>query len=223
MVREPDLQAGIRSLQARGYDSSFRPGRASDSTTRRARVIACPAMDDQVFLRPVAEDDMPLLYRLTSDPLATGQHEWFGWRDPGRFRRQWAENGLLSDDGGMLIVAAGDQRLGFVSWRKHLIAGTSHCWVIGAAIAPEARGRGTGTEAQRQLVRYLFAHTQVNRIEASTEITNIGEQRALERAGFTREGVLRGATFQGGRWHDAVLYSVLRDEVTLQAPGDVGA
>jgi len=38
----------------------------------------------------------------------------------------------------------------------------------------------------------------VNRIEASTEITNIGEQRALERAGFTREGVLRGATFQGG-------------------------
>ena len=80
-------------------------------------------MGDRVFLRPVAEDDLPLLYRLTSDPSATGQHEWFGWRDPGRFRRQWAENGLLSDDGGILIVAAGDERVGFVSWRKHLIAG----------------------------------------------------------------------------------------------------
>ena len=170
-----------------------------------------------MFLRPVADDDLHLVYRLTSDPSATGQHEWFGWRDPSRFRRQWTENGLLGDDGGMLIVAAGNDRLGFVSWRKHLIAGISHCWAIGAAIAPEARGRGAGTEAQRQLVRYLLAHTQVNRIEASTEFTNIGEQRALERAGFTREGVMRGATFQAGRWHDAALYSVLRDEVNLQA------
>ena len=68
----------------------------------------------------------------------------------------------------------------------------------------------------------MFAHTQVHRIEASTEITNTAEQRALERAGFTREGVLRGATFQGGRWHDAALYSMLRDEMSPQAPGDPG-
>jgi RimJ/RimL family protein N-acetyltransferase len=61
----------------------------------------------------------------------------------------------------------------------------------------------------------LFAHTQVNRIEATTEITNVAEQRALEKAGFTREGILRGATFRQGRWHDQVIYSVLRDEVKL--------
>ena len=65
------------------------------------------------------------------------------------------------------------------------------------------------------LARYLFAHTQVNRIEATTEITNVAEQRALERAGFTREGILRGTTFRQGRWHDQVIYSVLRDEVKL--------
>ncbi len=179
-------------------------------------------MDGRVVLRPVAEDDLPLLHRLTSDPSATGEHEWFGWQDPGRFQRQWAENGLLTDDGGMLIVTADGERLGFVAWRKHQTARTSHCWTIGVALTPEARGHGHGTEAQRQLVRYLFAHTQVNRIEAATEITNLAEQRALEKAGFTREGVLRGVGFQGGRWHDGVLYSVLRDEVDLQAPGDLG-
>ncbi len=64
-------------------------------------------------------------------------------------------------------------------------------------------------------MRYLFAHTQANRIQASTEITNVGEQRALEKAGFTREGVLRGAGFRDGQWRDGVLYSVLRDEVDL--------
>ena len=88
-------------------------------------------------------------------------------------------------------------------------------WAIGIGLAPECRGRGYGSVAQRVLARYLFAHTQVNRIEATTEITNVAEQRALEKAGFTREGILRGATFRQGRWHDQVIYSVLRDEVKL--------
>jgi RimJ/RimL family protein N-acetyltransferase len=67
-------------------------------------------------------------------------------------------------------------------------------------------------EAQRLLVDYLFAHTQVNRVEAVAEITNTSEQWALEKAGFTREGVLRGYGFRGGAWRDAIMYSVLREE-----------
>ena len=69
-------------------------------------------------------------------------------------------------------------------------------------------------EAQRLLVRYLFAHTQVNRVQALTEATNTAEQWALQKAGFTREGVLRGYGFRDGAWRDAVIYSVLRHEVT---------
>ncbi|MGI9008459.1 MAG: GNAT family N-acetyltransferase [Streptosporangiaceae bacterium] len=61
-------------------------------------------------------------------------------------------------------------------------------------------------------MRYLFAHSQVNRIKAGTEVTNLGEQRALEKAGFLREGIARGAAFQNGRWRDGVIYSVLRGE-----------
>jgi RimJ/RimL family protein N-acetyltransferase len=183
-------------------------------------VLAFLVMDDCVSLRPVAEDELPLLYRLTSDPAATGEHEWFGYQDPARFRRQWADNGLLGENDGMLIAAVNDEPIGFVSWRKRATARTSYCWNIGIAISPEARGRGYGTQAQRQLVRYLFAHTQVNRIEAGTEIANVAEQRALEKAGFTREGVVRGGSFQGGRWHDGVLYSILRDEVNLHEHAD---
>lgn len=174
-------------------------------------------MDDQLVLLPVGEDDLPLLYRLTSDPAATGDHEWFGWENPWRYRRRWEENGLLDDRSGMLMVARGEDRIGFVAWHERAMARTSFCWNIGIALAPEARGRGYGTQAQRLLVRYLFAHTQVNRIEAGTASTNFAEQRALEKAGFTREGVMRGAAFRGGRWRDAVLYSVLRDEVDLEA------
>ena len=93
---------------------------------------------------------------------------------------------------------------------------TAFNWAIGIGLAPEFRGRGYGSAAQRLLARYLFAHTQVNRIEATTEITNVAEQRALEKAGFTREGILSSNAVRRGRWHDQVMYSVLRDEVKLE-------
>jgi hypothetical protein len=64
----------------------------------------------------------------------------------------------------------------------------------------------------------LARHRSRRRAEATTEITNIGEQRALEKTGFTREGILRGTTFRQGRWHDQVIYSVLRNEVELEDP-----
>jgi RimJ/RimL family protein N-acetyltransferase len=174
-------------------------------------------MDDPVVLRPVAEDDLAVLERLTNTPEGTGPHEWYGWSDPHLWRHRWAENGLLGSAGGTLMVISGPDVLGFVNWRQVASGLSSHCWEIGIRMAPEARGRGLGTLAQRLLVRYLFAHTQVNRIQAGTEVSNVAEQRSLEKAGFTREGVMRGVSFREGRWHDGVLYSVLRGEVDLDA------
>jgi RimJ/RimL family protein N-acetyltransferase len=129
---------------------------------------------------------------------------------------------LLGDHGGTLIVMHGSDRVGSVSWRRVQTGPTAFNWAIGIGLAPDFRGRGFGSAAQRLLVRYLFAHTQFNRVEATTEITNLAEQRALEKAGFTREGIMRGTTFRQGRWHDQLIYSVLRDEVELadEAAGD---
>jgi RimJ/RimL family protein N-acetyltransferase len=171
------------------------------------------AMVDQAALRPVSEDALSFLHRLTTDPTVTSEYQWYGYHDPHRHRRSWEENGLLGDDGGTLVVTKDDDRLGLVAWRKIVTSGPAYCWSIGIILAPEARGQGHGTAAQRLLVRYLFAHTLVNRIEAATEVDNLAEQRALEKAGFTREGVLRGVGFRAGRWRDGVLYSILRDEI----------
>ena len=192
---------------------------------RRVAVAASyklAAMGDLVTLRPVTEDDLAWLASLRNSPAASGLHEWHGWTDPQRRRRQWAESGLLGDDGGTLIVLHDTDRVGHVSWRKVKTGPTAFGWAIAVGLAPDFRGRGYGSEAQRLLARYLFAHTQVNRIEATTEITNVAEQRALEKAGFTREGILRGTTFRQGRWHDHVIYSVLRDEVNLMDASEDG-
>ena len=212
------LQLGHWPTLPRQYaEVTWFPPAADEPKPKGGPAVSCKlaAMGDLVTLRPVTEDDLSWLESLRDGPVAAGLHGWHGWSDPKRRRRQWAESGLLGDDGGTLIVLHDTDRVGDVSWRKVKTGPTAFSWAIGIGLAPEFRGRGYGSEAQRLLARYLFAHTQVNRIEATTEITNVAEQRALEKAGFTREGILRGATFRQGRWHDQVIYSVLRDEVKL--------
>jgi RimJ/RimL family protein N-acetyltransferase len=169
-------------------------------------------MDGQVALRPPGEDDLAMLEELTQDPEQAGEFDWFGWFDRRRWRRGWDENGLLGPDGGTLIVVSGGDRLGLVIWRKHQSTPAGYSWEIGIALLPWARGRGYGTQAHRLLARYLFAHTTVHRIWAGTEVGNIAEQRALEKAGFTREGVIRGAGWRDGTWRDGVMYSLLRTD-----------
>jgi hypothetical protein len=52
----------------------------------------------------------------------------------------------------------------------------------------------------------------VHRIWAGTEVDNIAEQRALEKAGFTREGITRATGWRDGAWRDGVIYSPLRTD-----------
>ncbi|MFB9397294.1 GNAT family N-acetyltransferase [Streptomyces echinatus] len=80
------------------------------------------------------------------------------------------------------------------------------------SLVPAAHGRGIGTQAQRLLAEYLFDHTRAERLQAWTDCANLAEQRALEKAGFVREGVLRSAQWRGGQWHDQVIFSMLRAE-----------
>ncbi|NED50922.1 GNAT family N-acetyltransferase, partial [Micromonospora aurantiaca] len=66
---------------------------------------------------------------------------------------------MLGEETGNLLVAAGGERLGLVSYRRVPTTARTWCWSVGIALMPEARGRGAGTRAQRLLVEYLFAHT----------------------------------------------------------------
>lgn len=176
-------------------------------------------MSGQLELRPVRDADIGTLEALTQDPEITGEFQWFGWHDLRRWRRGWTENGLIGPDGGTLMVVRDEQGLGLVNWRRRPITPAASCWEIGVILLPQARGHGDGTQAHRLLVRYLFAHTTAHRIEAGTETGNFAEQRALEKAGFTREGVMRETGWRDGAWRNGVLYSLLRTDPAVSAAG----
>ena len=169
-------------------------------------------MSDTVHLRPFREADLDVLVRFASDPSFSEPFEWAGFKFPEGFRRRWEEDGFLDRDPHYLAIAmADDAVIGWVMW-EHAYRGLggSGVWVIGALLAPERRGRGMGTSAQRLLAEHLFATTTAHRLCAFTEADNLAEQRSLEKCGFCREGVLRQSGFRGGQWRDVVVYGLLR-------------
>ncbi|MGW3247251.1 GNAT family N-acetyltransferase [Streptomyces sp. NPDC001070] len=169
-------------------------------------------MPDEITLRPVTADDLDLFEREFSGQHGAGPYQWFGFRSQADLRHRFAETGLLGPDGGVLSVAEANRTVGRVEWFAASWGrpDTSSCWSLAIGIVPAARGRGIGTHAQRLLAGYLFDHTRAERLQAWTDHGNQAEQRALEKAGFTQEGVLRSAQWRGGCWHDQVLYSMLR-------------
>ncbi|MFZ0667475.1 MAG: GNAT family protein [Acidimicrobiales bacterium] len=173
-------------------------------------------MSDSIHLRPVSEGQLSrLLELLTGDPSDTGEFQWFGFRMAlaKELERRWPEDGLIhAEKPSFLAVTLEDGScVGWVTWRPVGPAPVG-TFEVGIALFREHRGQGLGTEAQRQLVDYLFTTTPVHRLQAGTELDNVVEQRALERIGFLREGVARGLYFRAGQWRDSVLYGLLRPE-----------
>lgn len=167
-----------------------------------------------IALRPVTADDLALFEARFYVEAGTGEYQWFGYRTAQNERQQFVESGLLTGEGGQLAVLRDDEVCGRVQWFRSAWGrpDTSWCWSIAAGLLPECQGQGVGTAAQRLLAEYLFQHTRAERVQAWTDVDNVGEHKALERAGFVPEGVLRSAQWRGGRWHDQAIYARLRTD-----------
>ena len=168
-----------------------------------------------IDLRPIRESDLDQLEAWANDEDFRSEYNCFGLNSTGRVRRAYAEHGYLGDDDGRLLVVTKEGEVaGDVSYRRlrHGGGASNRVYDLGISLVPVHRGKGYGSEAQRLLAAYLFATYTIERVEASTDVANLPEQRALERAGFTREGVLRRAQYRNGAWHDLVIYSKLRGE-----------
>jgi RimJ/RimL family protein N-acetyltransferase len=82
---------------------------------------------------------------------------------------------------------------------------------IGYWLYPSARGRGIATRLARVLAEHAFT-LGVQRVAAYVNVGNVASERVLERAGFTREGVVRSLPKPDGRRVDKTLFSLLPGE-----------
>jgi RimJ/RimL family protein N-acetyltransferase len=169
-----------------------------------------------VRLRDVTLADADLFDEIRRREMSGGGFNDFGL-EPAPVDREALERGPLRDDRqGMMLIERvdDDQVIGTIGWHRVRYGPNpeSDAWMFGIDLIPEARGQGHGTQAQQMLAAFLFDTTDLNRVEASTDVDNVAEQRSLEKAGFTREGVNRQAQFRGGTYHDLVMYARLRSD-----------
>ncbi len=81
---------------------------------------------------------------------------------------------------------------------------------MGYYLAQSHWGRGLTTQAVTEVCDYLFTHTDLLRIFAEPFAHNLASCRVLEKAGFTREGVLRQNAVKNGEIIDMILYAKLK-------------
>jgi RimJ/RimL family protein N-acetyltransferase len=93
---------------------------------------------------------------------------------------------------------------------------------IGYWVAEEARGRGAATAATRLASAWAFeSHPDLVRLQLRADVENLASNRVAEKAGFTREGVLRASRYNArlARRVDFALWSLLRGEAAATAAG----
>ena len=127
---------------------------------------------------------------------------------------QWLSYGVhelwRSGQGIHLAMHARDGVVGSISiFKAQWGAGTAE---VGYGVHPAHRGRGYATEAVRGLAGRLLGEGPLRRIELRADAGNLASIRVAEKAGFTREGLLRGAGFEDLGPYDLVVFGRLRGD-----------
>lgn len=104
---------------------------------------------------------------------------------------------------GRLVGACGVNQIDRVNLRANL----------GYWVRTGAAGRGYAPESTRVLARWAFDALELVRIEIVAAVGNAASQRVAEKVGATREGVARRRLQVRGESLDAVVFSLVREDV----------
>ncbi len=173
--------------------------------------------DDAVALRPWRDADVPAKFSAFAD----AETQRFSWPESRPYTEHdaWATHRQHQHDS---EAGTGAE---FACVEPHdddqIIGGASVYDIeppfarasVGYWVAPHARRKGVATHAVLLLARWAFDELGIKRLQLTCGPDNHASQRVAERAGFTREALLRAhIRFKGGR-RDTVVFSLLPHEL----------
>ncbi len=167
-----------------------------------------PQLEDElILLRPWRQEDIPAIVAACNDP------ETIRWTTiPTPYSREdaqaWLERCETAWDEGAAPLAIVDKASGE-------IAAAITLWLhgkvgeLGYWAAPAFRGRGYVPRAVELLCTWGFEELGLPRMQLGTFPGNTSSERVAEKAGFTREGVLRSWLEQRSERRDVTMWSRL--------------
>ncbi|MDI6812384.1 MAG: GNAT family protein [Desulfitobacteriaceae bacterium] len=179
----------------------------------------------KTFLRPVEEGDLDSLYRWYNDPEV---NHWANasWPLATLLSRDAIAERVLSqadpdfnphEHYRYLILNEQGNGIGYIGFREINVPARSA--VIFISIGEKTYwGKGYGPDALHTLMQFLFRQWNFHRIALDTWDGNTRAIRAYEKVGFQLEGRLREARYVLGKYHDALLFSILQPEFFARDP-----
>lgn len=178
-----------------------------------------PLSDDRVSLHPWREGDASALVAELNEPDIAA----FLDRIPqpytledARWYIDWTTQGWREGSASTFAVrlVGADEPIGSIGVRwSDQEEGVAE---VGYWVAARARGHGVATAALRLIAGWAFGTVpSLARLQLRADVRNAASNRVAEKAGFTREGVLRSQRYNErlGKRVDFVMWSLLREEV----------
>jgi RimJ/RimL family protein N-acetyltransferase len=107
------------------------------------------------------------------------------------------------------VIAVNDELVGVIGLElRHDVYRKSP--LLGYWISEAWWGRGIMTEAVKLVSQYAFTHLDVIRIQAGILANNPKSMRVMEKAGFTKEGILKNSIIKKGVILDEHIYAFLK-------------
>jgi RimJ/RimL family protein N-acetyltransferase len=168
-------------------------------------------------LRPLAADDVELLWPFVSDPAHRRFMTWAAHRHRAETAAFVASTEKARRDGrGTTFAVHADGALvglvGLDDITDRIRAWGAEHAQLGYWIGPPFQGRGYATEAAAAVVDFAFDAVGVHKVSSMALAENDRSRHVLAKLGFRSIGVQRAHLFGEGRWWDAVLYELLADE-----------
>lgn len=135
------------------------------------------AQGELVALRPFVSDDNTLLYEITRDPVLQRN---LNFKDDNSYEAWLANEPPRTGLEFAIVSNAGGEPIGFVS-----LGALDDAELI-VLLAPNCRGRGSGTQAARLMIDHGFSELGIAKIVGRAFAHNTASRRLLERLGFVR-------------------------------------
>lgn len=169
---------------------------------------------ERLLLRALTPADLEFVYQHFTDPDVT---RYLHDEEPIRTRQEaqeivefYTKPGFKPYNRWMILRKSDDKPIGtcgYHNWQKRHFRAE-----IGYDLDKALWNQGFMTEALVEVIEFGFRTMKLNRIEALVHPHNRASIRLLEKLHFQKEGFMRDYYFQGGIFHDSLIFSLLRKE-----------
>jgi RimJ/RimL family protein N-acetyltransferase len=162
-----------------------------------------------ITVRRATPDDVDFLVELVNDD---DTRRFLGNRVADTREAALADLARAPEEFGWFVIEVDGERAGCVAFERlseqHRIASAGRF-----VVHPSFRGRRIGVDAARLFQRLLLRELGFHRIEIQIYGFNERAIAHAEHAGYVREGVKRRAYLKDGQWVDAVLFSLIEEDL----------